>query len=72
MQEESFEILGGKLGLLVNGGKIELRPGESYVLLRNTIHTFYNAGDTPFTTRTVFRPFLHMDWLTSEMILGKA
>lgn len=68
LQEEYFEVLEGKLGLMVNGRKIVLGSGESYELPRNTIHTFYNGGETSFKIRTIFRPALHMDWLSAEMI----
>jgi quercetin dioxygenase-like cupin family protein len=46
---ESFTALKGVLGIRLKNEKILLTPGETYQVLKNEIHNFYNPGKTPIT-----------------------
>ena len=56
--EERFEVLSGKLGVIVGAQRDHhiLEPGQSLVVPPGMPHTFYNAGDEPVRSITEMRP----------------
>lgn len=45
LQDESFEVLSGKLAILSEGKKITLSPGDKIAFPKNTPHNHYNDDD---------------------------
>ncbi|MFN9590872.1 MAG: cupin domain-containing protein, partial [Bacteroidota bacterium] len=47
LQDEHFEILSGKLTVLLDGKQREIGVGEKITLPKNKPHNHYNSGDEP-------------------------
>ena len=60
-QVEEYEILEGRLDVMVGGHWRELGPGESASVPVNADHTFRTAGAHPVRVRNVHRPGSHFD-----------
>jgi mannose-6-phosphate isomerase-like protein (cupin superfamily) len=60
-QEERFEILSGKLGVMLGGEIYELRPGEKAVLPVGVKHQWWNAGETEVAFRVVAAPARNLE-----------
>jgi mannose-6-phosphate isomerase-like protein (cupin superfamily) len=54
--EETFIGVKGRLGLVLNGTKRYLYPGESITVPKNAPHRFFNDGDTPAVCHIRFVP----------------
>ncbi len=54
--EERFEVVHGKLGVVLGGERRVLRVGESVTISPGTPHTFWNAGDGELRFITEVRP----------------
>ncbi len=67
LQTELFEVIEGKLGLLVGRDKNVFEPGQSYQLPTNTIHSFYTADNTDIKFRTILKPALDIEWFLTEI-----
>lgn len=67
-QTEYFEAIEGRLGIVLDQKRVVLDPGQSFELPEDTLHTFYNAGNTEIRFKVAFRPALNMEWITTEMI----
>jgi quercetin dioxygenase-like cupin family protein len=46
-EDETFYVLEGRAGFLVNGAWHEAGPGASAFMPRGSVHTFKNVGDQP-------------------------
>lgn len=46
-EDETFYVLEGRVGFLVNGEWHEVGPGDSAFMPRGVVHTFKNVGDRP-------------------------
>lgn len=66
-QSELFEAIEGKLGIECENEKIELNPGESYLVAANSVHRFYAVDGAPLKFKASFSPGLHIDYLLTEM-----
>jgi len=53
---ETFTALEGNLGIMLNGKKIMLSPGESVSIQKGEPHHFFNDSDKPVLFRCVFTP----------------
>lgn len=53
---ERFEVVHGKLGVLLDGKRMRLDVGESVTIPPHTPHTFWNAGDGELRFITEVRP----------------
>jgi mannose-6-phosphate isomerase-like protein (cupin superfamily) len=54
--EERFEVVHGKLGVILNGEQQTLEGGDSVTLQPGTLHTFWNAGEGEMRLITEVRP----------------
>jgi quercetin dioxygenase-like cupin family protein len=54
--DEHFEVIQGALQVTTGGVRHTLGPGGKAVALRNTLHNFHNATDTPTTFLVELRP----------------
>jgi mannose-6-phosphate isomerase-like protein (cupin superfamily) len=67
-QTEYFEAIEGRLGIALDNKRVVLDPGQSFELPEDTLHTFYNAGNTAMKFKVIFKPALSMEWFANEMI----
>ncbi len=54
--EERFEVVHGKLGVMLDGARRVLKVGESVTISPGTPHTFWNAGEGEMRFITEVRP----------------
>jgi quercetin dioxygenase-like cupin family protein len=71
LQEETFEVLSGKLTILENGKTRVLSAGESVAFPKNTAHNHFNDHDEAVTYIQTVTPGLDIDYLV-ETLLGLA
>jgi quercetin dioxygenase-like cupin family protein len=71
LQEETFEVLSGKLTILENGRTRVLSAGEKVAFPKMEPHNHYNNHDEPVTYMQTVTPGLDMDYLV-ETLLGLA
>ena len=68
LQDETFEVLAGKLTIWLEGKTITVSPGEKITLPKNKPHNHYNNDDEPATfIQTVF-PALDFEYLLENII----
>lgn len=60
-QDERFEILSGKLGVMLGGEKFVLRRGEKAVLPAGVKHQWWNAGETEVAFYVEARPAANLE-----------
>ena len=53
---ERFEVVSGKLGVILNGSQRQLAIGEKIDIPTGTPHTFWNAGQETLSFITDVRP----------------
>lgn len=53
---EKFTAVNGLLGLRLKEGKRYLHPGETYVVAKNEVHSFFNPGKKEIVFEVVFKP----------------
>jgi len=68
LQDEHFEILSGKLTVLLGGKLQELGVGERITLPKNQAHNHYNTGDEPAVFIQSVSPALDFDYLLENII----
>ncbi|MFN5425077.1 MAG: cupin domain-containing protein [Bacteroidota bacterium] len=68
LQDEHFEILSGKLTVLLDGKQQELGVGERITLPKNQAHNHYNTGDEPAVFIQSVSPALDFDYLLENII----
>jgi len=71
LQDETFEVISGKLHILLGGKTITLQAGEKLTLPKNTPHNHYNIENTPVTYFHTVSPALDFDYLM-ENLMGLA
>jgi quercetin dioxygenase-like cupin family protein len=71
LQEETFEVVSGKLTVLENGRTRVLSAGEQITLPKNKPHNHYNNHDEAVIYIQIVTPALDMDYLV-ETLLGLA
>ena len=67
IQSETFEVISGKLGIEVNGKKMEFGPGEKYTIQPNAAHKWYNAGQEELHAIGELRPALKTEFFLESM-----
>lgn len=67
-QEETFEVLSGKLTFWFKGETIVLEPGEKIILPKNIPHNHYNNHDLPVTYLHTITPALDFDYLIENLV----
>jgi quercetin dioxygenase-like cupin family protein len=68
LQDETFEVLAGKLTIWLEGKTTTISPGEKITLPKNKAHNHYNNDDEPVTfIQTVF-PALDFEYLLENII----
>ena len=60
--------LEGTLGLMADGKKIILKPGESFTVQPGVKHAFFNAGAGTAKWKGEVRPALNFEYLSDETI----
>lgn len=68
LQDETFEVVSGKLTVLKNGKLSVLGAGEKIVLPRNVPHNHYNNDDVPLTYIQTMTPALDFDYLVENLV----
>lgn len=53
---ETFEVISGTLGLVVDGTPIRLQAGNAVTVFPGMVHRFYNDSDTPVQFQTTITP----------------
>ncbi len=66
-QSERFAVVSGRLGLKVDGRKLELGPGDTATVEAGTAHRFWNAGEDEVRFRCEIRPALQFESLLETM-----
>lgn len=67
LQTVRLEAVDGKLGIILPGKRLIIKPGQTYKIPRNVEHALYNADDKAITFRSTLKPALHTEWLAREM-----
>lgn len=71
-QSETFEVINGKAGILMNGKEQFLTAGQQVTVPANAPHRFWNAGDNELLMNAEFRPALRTEYfLESVFSLAK-
>lgn len=68
LQDETFEVLSGKLNVILNGEMRIVTAGEQISLPRNIPHNHFNAEDTPVTYIHTVTPALDFDYLIENLV----
>jgi quercetin dioxygenase-like cupin family protein len=68
LQDESFEVLTGKLTISSEGKTKTLFPGEKIVLTKNKTHNHYNNDDDPVTFIQTVSPALDFEYWMENII----
>lgn len=68
LQDEHFDIISGKLTVLLDGKQRELGVGERITLPKNKSHNHYNTGDEPAVFIQSVTPALDFDYLLENII----
>ncbi len=67
LQVETFEILEGKVGVLIGNDKVFLTPGQKLEIPAGTVHDFWPAENQNIKFKAVVTPALHFEWMLTEM-----
>jgi len=67
-QDETFEVISGKLTVLLDGEKREVSAGEKLTLPKNIPHNHYNNQDTEVTYIHTVSPALDFDYLVENLV----
>jgi quercetin dioxygenase-like cupin family protein len=70
-QDESFEVISGKLTIFFEGKKTKLKDGEQIKLPKNISHNHYNSESEPVTYIHTISPALDFEYLI-ENLMGLA
>src|SRR3954463_11768396 len=52
---EIFTAMEGELGVMTNGKKVLLKPGETFIVHPGDVHNFYNPGNEPIRFHLEFK-----------------
>lgn len=66
-QSEYFEVIEGNLGLKCGADKIEIGPGENFIIPKNTFHSFYSADGREVKFKASFTPAMNIEYLLTEI-----
>ena len=67
-QEESFEVISGKLTVFLDGETKTLSAGEKIKFPKNLPHNHYNNEDTPLSYIHTVTPALDFDYLIETLV----
>lgn len=68
LQEESFEVLSGKLTVWCEGKERVISAGSKITLPKKKIHNHYNNDDTPATYIHTTTPALDFDYFIENLV----
>lgn len=68
LQDETFEVVDGRLTVLVDGTTTVLSPGERITLPKNKPHNHYNGHGAPVTYIHTVTPGLDFDCLIENLV----
>lgn len=66
-EDETFEIVIGRLTLIENGKEIVLGPGDSHTIAKGVPHQPFNRGDEPVVARVRITPAGRMDLMLAQV-----
>ncbi|HNT21778.1 MAG TPA: cupin domain-containing protein [Saprospiraceae bacterium] len=66
LQDETFEVIEGKLELSAKGKKMVIEEGQSFIVTAKTAHTFSNPLDRETKFRAIYKPALDIDYLLMQ------
>lgn len=62
VQTETFNVIKGEMNLICNGKDLILKAGESYTVLPNTPHKFWNGGKAEVIAMVELKPALKTEF----------
>ena len=68
LQDETFEVLEGKLTIWLDGKTFTLNKGEKITLSKNVPHNHYNNEDVPVVYMHSVNPALDFDYLIENLV----
>lgn len=68
LQDETFEVLSGRLTVVLDGQTRQLGAGEKITLPKNIPHNHFNAGPTAVTYIQSVSPALDFDYLIETLV----
>ncbi len=68
LQDETFEVISGKLTVFKDGKVSTIGSGEKVVLPKNESHNHYNSEDIPLTYIQTVRPALDFDFMVENLV----
>ncbi|HMP29921.1 MAG TPA: cupin domain-containing protein [Saprospiraceae bacterium] len=68
LQDETFEVVSGKLTVIYNGQSQILSAGDKITLPKNIPHNHYNNEDTALTYIHTVTPALDFDYLIENLV----
>ena len=66
-QSETFEIINGNAGILLNGKEQFLTTGQKVTVPANAPHRFWNAGDNELLMTAEFKPALRTEFFLESV-----
>jgi quercetin dioxygenase-like cupin family protein len=67
-QDETFEVVSGRLTILLNGETKTLSAGEKITLPKNIPHNHYNLEDMPLSYIQTVTPALDFEYLVENLV----
>ncbi|MBC7873059.1 MAG: cupin domain-containing protein [Ferruginibacter sp.] len=66
-QEEGLKVLEGRMGVEINGERIELKAGDEYVFAPGVAHRFWNAGNERLHYSGYVKPSLNYEYFIEQV-----
>lgn len=67
IQEETFEVINGKMGIVVEGKEMVLNPGDTFTIPANKAHKWFNAGEEELYVIGELKPALKTEFFLESM-----
>ena len=68
LQDETFEMITGRMTYFLNGEKKYLNPGEKVTLPKDVPHNHYNTDDSPAVYIQTISPGIDIDFFIENLI----
>lgn len=67
LQTETFEVLEGNVEVMCNGEKQILKPGQSFTVPANGLHSFHTANGRDIRFKATLTPALQFQYMLTEV-----
>lgn len=67
IQTETFEVIRGQMGLMVDGKEMVIKSGEKFTIPANAAHKWFNAGEEELYVIGELRPALKTEFFLESM-----